>query len=157
MTNILLQIQCELKAPKGQKNTFGNYYYRNCEDILFAAKPILQKHNALLFLTDEVIECGNYVFLKATATLHIGDKTYISTGFAMLDQNKKGMDAAQITGAASSYARKYALCGLFLIDGGDDPDSCQPATSPVHPMSAPMSAPIPASPAAVPPPPPPVK
>jgi len=149
--NKLLAIQCELKAPKGQKNQFGNFFYRNCEDILYAAKPILQRYDAELFLTDEVVAIGNYVFLKATATLKIDDRSiYISTGYAMLDKDKKGMDAAQITGAASSYARKYALCGLFLIDGGDDVDALHPSAPPTAAAFIP-GAPVPA------PPPPPLK
>lgn len=154
--NKLLLIQCELKAPKGQKNQFGNFYYRNCEDILFAAKPILQKYDAELFLTDDVVAIGNYVFLKATATLKIDDKNYVSTGYAMLDRDKKGMDAAQITGAASSYARKYALCGLFLIDGGDDADALCPAP-PAGAFAPSAVVPAPAISAAMPPPPPSLK
>ncbi|MBE6363424.1 MAG: recombinase [Lentisphaerae bacterium] len=155
--NTLLAIQCELKAPKGQKNQFGNFYYRNCEDILFAVKPILQKHDAELYLTDEVVAIGNYVFLKATAMLKIGEQLYISTGYAMLDKDKKGMDAAQITGAASSYARKYALCGLFLIDGGDDVDALCPAPPAVTAFAPSAVAPAPAISAVTPPPPPPKK
>ena len=151
--NTLLAIQCELKAPKGQKNQFGNFYYRNCEDILFAVKPILRQYDAELYLTDEVVAIGNYVFLKATATLKI-EQIYISTGYAMLDKDKKGMDAAQITGAASSYARKYALCGLFLIDGGDDADALCPAP-PAGVFAPPAPAPAPAISAAMPTPPPP--
>ena len=107
----LIKIQNELKVPKGNLNKFGNYKYRSAEDILEAVKPILLKYNELLTLSDEIILVGNKVFLKATARI----KDIVSYGYAELSEHK-GMSAEQSTGCASSYARKYALGGLFLID-----------------------------------------
>lgn len=120
---VLTQIQSELKAPKNQRNNFGNYNYRSCEDILEALKPILKNHNADLILSDEVVEVGGRVYIKATANFKAGDETAIGTGFAREAETKKGMDESQITGTASSYARKYALNGLFLIDDSKDADT----------------------------------
>lgn len=111
----LIEIQNELKVPKGNLNKFGNYKYRSAEDILEAAKPILLKHKALLTLTDSIEPIGNKLFLKSIASLYIGDKHTWVTGYAELAEHK-GMSAEQCTGTASSYARKYALNGLFLID-----------------------------------------
>jgi hypothetical protein len=119
----LIKIQSELKAPKNQRNKFGNYNYRSCEDILEALKPLLTANNALLTLNDEVIEVGGRIYVKATATIHSNGESKCSTGFAREEETKKGMDASQITGAASSYARKYALNALFLIDDTKDADS----------------------------------
>lgn len=124
--NALLAIQRELKVPKGQMNKFGGYRFRSCEDICEAAKPILPKYDAQLFLSDDLVLLGEWVFLKATATLKVGSETYISVGFARIGKEKKGMDDAQLTGSASSYARKYALCGLFLIDDERDSDVQEP-------------------------------
>lgn len=118
---ILNKIQKELKAPKGQKNTFGNYNYRSCEDILEAVKPLLG--DATLTLTDDVVMLGDRFYVKATATLRNGDATVEVSAFARESLDKKGMDSAQITGAASSYARKYALNGLFCIDDTKDADT----------------------------------
>lgn len=120
---VLTQIQSELKAPKNQRNNFGNYNYRSCEDILEALKPILKEHNADLILSDEVVEVGGRIYIKATANFKAGDETAIGTGFAREAETKKGMDESQITGTASSYARKYALNGLFLIDDSKDADT----------------------------------
>lgn len=120
---ILQQIQQELKAPKGQRNSFGNYNYRSCEDILEALKPILAKHEAAIVLADEVMEIGGRVYVKATATLKTKDGNESATAFAREPQTKKGMDESQITGATSSYARKYALNGLFGIDDTKDADT----------------------------------
>ena len=120
---VLTQIQSELKAPKNQRNNFGNYNYRSCEDILEALKPILKNHDADLILSDEVVEVGGRVYIKATANFKAGDETAIGTGFAREAETKKGMDESQITGTASSYARKYALNGLFLIDDSKDADT----------------------------------
>lgn len=120
---ILQQIQQELKAPKGQRNSFGNYNYRSCEDILEALKPILAKHGAAIVLADEVMEIGGRVYVKATATLKTKDGNESSTAFAREPQTKKGCDESQITGATSSYARKYALNGLFGIDDTKDADT----------------------------------
>ena len=111
----LIKIQNELKVPKGNLNKFGNYKYRSAEDILEAVKPILFKHGALLTLTDNIEAIGNKLFLKATASLWVGVENNFVYGFAELSEHK-GMSAEQTTGTASSYARKYALNGLFLID-----------------------------------------
>jgi hypothetical protein len=122
----LLKIQSELKAPKSQRNDFGKYNYRSCEDILEAAKPLLLKYNCTLTLTD-TIECiGGRIYVRAMAYLKDLDnkEEYAEvTAYAREEENKKGMDASQITGAASSYARKYALNGLFLIDDNKDSDA----------------------------------
>jgi hypothetical protein len=117
------KIQAELKCPKGSFNSFGKYKYRSAEQILESVKPLLQKHGATLTLTDDIIQVGNKLFLKANAQLSI-DKTVVSVnGFAELGEHK-GMSSEQCTGTASSYARKYALNGLFLIDETEsDPDS----------------------------------
>jgi len=125
--NILQQIQSELKAPKGQKNNFGNYSYRSAEDILSAVKPLLQKHEVSLIISDDIVGVEGRVYVKATATLCSSAKDCEplarSTGFAREALTKKGMDDAQITGSASSYARKYALNGLLCIDDTKDPDA----------------------------------
>ncbi len=118
---ILNKIQKELKAPKGQKNNFGNYKYRSCEDILEAVKPLLG--TAVLIITDEIVLIGDRHYVKATAVLTDGDKQATSTAYAREPLDKKGMDLSQITGATSSYARKYALNGLFCIDDTKDADS----------------------------------
>jgi len=116
-------IQSELKAPKNQRNTFGNYNYRSAEDILEAVKPLLKKYDCLMTISDTIVEVGGRVYVKATATFLDGDNTKEVCAFAREEEAKKGMDAAQITGSASSYARKYALNGLFLIDDTKDPDA----------------------------------
>lgn len=117
----LSEIQKKLKAPKNQFNDFGKYHYRSCEDILEAVKPLLD--GAVLTLSDEVVEIGGRVYVKATATLSDGDERSTVTAFAREAENKKGMDESQITGATSSYARKYALNGMFLIDDNKDADA----------------------------------
>lgn len=117
-------IQQELKAPKGQYNSFGKYHYRSCEDIVESVKPLLAKHGVQLTLTDDIVMVGDRIYVKATATLY--DEKGVSetaTAFAREPEQKKGMDESQITGTASSYARKYALNGLFLIDDTKDPDT----------------------------------
>ena len=119
----LKKIQQELKAPKGQYNSFGKYKYRSAEDILEAVKPLLGKFDALLTLSDEIIEVGGRIYVKAIATFQSGGDTVIVTAFAREPDEKKGMDDSQITGTASSYARKYALNGLFLIDDTKDADT----------------------------------
>src|SRR5690625_793764 len=119
----LLQIQLELKAPKGQYNSFGKYNYRSAEDILESVKPLNAKHGLLLTLTDEPILIGDWHYIKATATLTDGENSQVVTAFARESENKKGMDHSQITGTASSYARKYALNGLYLIDDTKDADT----------------------------------
>lgn len=123
MNEKLINIQSELKAPKGQKNTFGNYNYRSCEDILEAVKPLLKKEGLSLTLSDEVENIGAHNYIKTTATLTEGENRMWVSAFAREAETKKGMDDAQITGAASSYARKYALNGLFAIDDTKDADS----------------------------------
>ena len=113
----LIQIQKKLNAPKGQYNSFGKYKYRSCEDILAAVKPLLAETETTLTLHDEMLLVGNRYYVKATATLTSKDGlTVQTTAFAREEDAKKGMDASQVTGAASSYARKYALNGLFAID-----------------------------------------
>ncbi len=124
--SILGQIQQELKSPKARKNAFGNYDYRCAEDILAAAKPLLAKYNALLTLSDEIVLIGNWIFFKSTAEFRADGEHIVTTGYARHAESKKGMDEAQISGSTSSYARKYALNGLFLIDNEQDPDSMRP-------------------------------
>lgn len=119
----LITIQKELKAPKGNYNSFGKYKYRSCEDILEAVKPLLHREGCTLTLSDEPMLVGDRYYIKATATIH-KDAEHISvTGYAREEKDKKGMDESQITGTASSYARKYALNGLFLIDDTKDADT----------------------------------
>lgn len=119
-------LQAELKAPKSRVNKFGGYKYRNTEDILKGVKPLLKKYNMTLILQDEIINAGERYYVKAIATLFDmkeGSQEFVnSTGYAREAEAKKGMDESQITGTASSYARKYALNGLFCIDDGVDSD-----------------------------------
>ena len=120
----LFLIQSKLKAPKGKTNSFGGYKYRSCEDILEAAKPILRELACTITLNDDIIQVGDRYYLKATVTLRNSEgEVEQTTAWAREEETKKGTDASQITGAASSYARKYALCGLFAIDDGKDADS----------------------------------
>ena len=121
----LLSIQNELKAPKDKKNTFGGYNYRSCEGILEAVKPLLQAQGLMLTIKDEVVNIGDRYYVKATVLLDdISSNGEIAvTALAREEETKKGMDASQITGTASSYARKYALNGLFLIDDTKDADT----------------------------------
>lgn len=123
MKEKLLKIQTELKAPKNQRNNFGGYNYRSCEDIFEAVKPLLEKEGLLLRLTDELVNIGDRYYIKATAILTDGNETIENTAYAREEETKKGMDGSQITGASSSYARKYALNGLFLIDDVKDSDA----------------------------------
>jgi len=118
-------IQSSLKAPKGQTNKFGGYKYRSCEDILTAVKPLLAEWGCSLVIQDDIVEVGGRVYVKATASLADNDSEMAisSSAFAREAETKKGMDDAQITGSASSYARKYALNGLFAIDDTRDPDA----------------------------------
>jgi hypothetical protein len=118
-------IQSSLKAPKGQTNKFGGYRYRSAEDILEALKPLLGEWGCSLVIQDEMVEVGGRVYVKALANLIDNDtESVLSTSaFAREAEVKKGMDDAQITGSASSYARKYALNGLFAIDDTKDPDA----------------------------------
>ena len=119
----LQSIQQSLVAPKGQYNSFGKYSYRSAEDILEALKPILQEHDAVLILQDGIVQIGDRYYVEATATLYAVGETIGTTAYAREDDSKKGMDGSQVTGAASSYARKYALNGLFMIDHNKDPDT----------------------------------
>ncbi len=116
-------IQEKLVAPKDQYNSFGKYKYRSCEDILEAVKPLLQETESTLTLSDEVMQLGDRYYVKATATLTNDNKSISVSAYARESETKKGMDSAQITGAASSYARKYALNGLFAIDDTKDSDA----------------------------------
>ena len=121
----LMQIQHELKAPKGQYNSFGKYKYRSCEDILEAVKPILSKHGCAAVISDTLVHSGDRYYVQATATLYdteTGDAV-CNSAYSREEETKKGMDGSQITGTASSYARKYALNGLFLIDDTKDADT----------------------------------
>lgn len=129
LTDKLIGIQQALKAPKSQTNTFGGYKYRSCEDILEAVKPLLANAMLALTISDEIVEVGGRVYVKAKATLYDAATeadglidTVAVTAYAREELEKKGMDASQITGAASSYARKYALNGLFCIDDTKDAD-----------------------------------
>ena len=119
----LVNIQSKLKAPKSQLNKFGNYKYRNCEDILEALKPLLSETGLFLVINDDITLIGDRFYVKATATVSDGTNTISATAYAREAADKKGMDASQVTGAASSYARKYALNGLFCIDDTEDADS----------------------------------
>ena len=119
----LIEIQKELKAPKGQYNSFGKYKYRSAEDILEAVKPLLHKNGCQLTLSDEIVLIGDRFYVKATARLSNGMESESTSAYAREDLDKKGMDGSQITGTASSYARKYALNGLFCIDDTKDADT----------------------------------
>lgn len=121
----LVEVQSELKAPKSQFNKFGNYAYRNCEDILEALKPILNKVKAIVNISDEVVLVGERYYIKATVKFIDAETGEIVEASAMAreEENKKGMDASQLTGSTSSYARKYALNGLFAIDDTKDSDT----------------------------------
>lgn len=121
----LIEIQNELKAPKSQYNSFGKYKYRKCEDILEAVKPLLKKHDCELVLSDTVKEVGGLIFIEATALIKHKDEQMLVTAQAGVSE-RKGMDIAQAFGASSSYARKYALNGLFLIDDTQDSDEEPP-------------------------------
>lgn len=142
----LAAIQQELKAPKGQYNSFGKYKYRSCEDILEAVKPICAKHKTALVLLDDIREVSGRFYVVAQAQLHDceSDNAVTSTAFAREPDEKKGMDDSQITGTASSYARKYALNGLFCIDDTKDADTdeykqqekkCKDCGKPIYPVT----------------------
>jgi hypothetical protein len=119
----VLKVQTELKAPKGQRNNFGKYNYRSCEDILEAVKPLLKQEGLTLMITDEIKEVGGLTFVEARAVLFNDEGRIETTAQAGIDPNRKGMDIAQSFGSSSSYARKYALNGLFLIDDTKDADA----------------------------------
>ena len=120
----LIAIQSELKAPKSQYNSFGKYAYRNCEDILEALKPLLKEHKSTIYISDEIVTVLERCYVKATVTFidaETGEKI-INTAYAREEEDKKGMDGSQVTGSSSSYARKYALNGMFAIDDTKDSD-----------------------------------
>lgn len=119
----LIKIQSELKAPKNQYNSFGKYKYRNCEDILEAVKPLLLKYKCVLTISDKIAGSEQLMVIESTATITDGTNVISVTAHAGIDVNRKGMDIAQSFGASSSYARKYALNGLFLIDDTKDADA----------------------------------
>lgn len=120
----LITIQSELRAPKGQYNAFGKYKYRSCEDVLEAVKPLLKQTECTLTISDDIVMIGNRIYIKATVTLcNAEGKSITATAFAREEETKSGMTSSQITGAASSYARKYALNGLFCIDDAKDSDT----------------------------------
>jgi hypothetical protein len=121
----LMKVQQTLKAPKNQFNSFGKYHYRSCEDILEGLKPCLKEVKAAVTIDDEIVEIGGRVYVKATAKFHDAESgvCIINTAYAREPETKTGMDLAQLTGATSSYARKYALNGLFMIDDNKDADT----------------------------------
>lgn len=122
-TERFLSLMSELKAPKNQYNKFGKYNYRSSEDILEAVKPLALKYQLIPNLTDELVIIGDRYYIKATASITDGKETFLATGYAREEENKKGMDGSQITGTASSYARKYAMNGLYQIDDSKDADT----------------------------------
>ncbi len=130
------EIQQKLRVPKSQFNKFGNFYYRNCEDILEAVKPLLE--GLQLLLIDEVVLVGDRHYVKATASLEDDSGMLVAevTAYARESETEAGMKSAQVTGSTSSYARKYALNGLFLIDDGDDPDNKDDTAKPVESAKA---------------------
>ena len=139
----LSAVQQQLKAPKGQYNSFGNYNYRSAEDILEAVKPLLFEHGLVMTISDSIVHLGDRYYIEATVTVQNATDSLQVTGMAREAKEKKGMDAAQITGAASSYARKYALNGMFDIDDTKDADSNEhreqvkntPTTAPKAPQA----------------------
>lgn len=119
----VIAVQSQLKAPKNQRNDFGCFNYRSCEDILEAVKPLLKAEGLCLTITDDIVMLGDRYYVKATATLSDGERSLPSQAFAREEASKKGMDGSQVTGTASSYARKYALNGLLAIDDSKDADA----------------------------------
>ena len=128
----IVAIQSELKAPKGQYNSFGKYNYRSCEDILEGAKPLLAKHGLVLTIQDSIDLIGDRFYVKATATITDGKEQLSTSAYARESLDKKGMDASQVTGTTSSYARKYALNGLLAIDDTKDADTMDNSKKPVQ-------------------------
>jgi hypothetical protein len=123
MENQLAIIQAKVKAPKGQFNSFGKYHYRSAEDILEAVKQVVNPLGYSITISDTIINVGDRYYIKATATLSNGKETWSTDGYAREEESKKGMDGSQVTGASSSYARKYALNGLFALDDTKDSDA----------------------------------
>jgi len=128
ITQKLFAVQRALKAPKTQKNNFGGYNYRTCEDILSAVKPLL--NDCTITISDEIVEVAGRIYVKATAIFEDGEHSVATTAYAREAEFKKGMDESQLTGATSSYARKYALNGLLLIDDTADTDTIQGKSQP---------------------------
>ena len=128
----IVAIQSELKAPKGQYNSFGKYNYRSCEDILEGVKPLLAKHGLVLTIQDSIELIGDRYYVKATATITDGKENVSTSAYARESLDKKGMDASQVTGATSSYARKYALNGLLAIDDTKDADTMDNSKKPAQ-------------------------
>ena len=122
-TERIQDIQSNLKAPKGQFNSFGKYAYRNQEDILEAVKPLLERHKLRMHISDSIVEIGGRIYVEATVIVTNGIESQETKALAREEESKKGMDSAQLTGSTSSYARKYALNGMFLIDDTKDSDA----------------------------------
>lgn len=141
----LSKVQSELKAPKNQRNNFGNYNYRSCEDILEAVKPLLAREGLVLTVCDDIELVGDRYYIKATATITDGTNSLSNSAFAREEESKRGMDASQLTGSTSSYARKYALNGLLCIDDNKDADDLNKhgkdiPTPPVKPVKKELTA-----------------
>lgn len=132
LTQMVGDIQHKLKAPKGQYNSFGKYNYRSCEDILEGVKPLLKEHDLALLIDDEIVQIGERYYVKATAKITDGREIVSATAYAREPDTKKGMDESQITGATSSYARKYALNALLCIDDTKDADTMDNSKNPVQ-------------------------
>lgn len=132
LTQRVGDIQHKLKAPKGQYNSFGKYNYRSCEDILEGVKPLLKEHNLALLINDEIVQIGERYYVKATAKITDGREIVSATAYAREPDTKKGMDESQITGATSSYARKYALNALLCIDDTKDADTMDNSKKPAQ-------------------------
>lgn len=139
----LIEVQSELRAPKNQRNDYAGYRYRSCEDILEAVKPLLIARGLLLSLQDEIVQVGSRYYVRATASVTDGEKTASASAYAREAEVKKGNDEAQITGAASSYARKYALNGLFCIDDVKDPDATNKGDASPRKAQSPAAPPTP--------------
>ena len=144
----LLKVQLELKAPKNQYNEFGHFYYRSCEDILEGTKPLCEKYNCLILLTDNIKMVGDRIYVEATATFFDieSEECIVAVACAREEDKKDKMDRSQTTGSASSYARKYALNGLLQIDDTKDADGLEPDKPKTQPKQTPKSAPKPATP-----------
>lgn len=132
LTQRVGDIQHKLKAPKGQYNSFGKYNYRSCEDILEGVKPLLKEHDLALLIDDEIVQIGERYYVKATAKITDGREIVSATAYAREPDTKKGMDESQITGATSSYARKYALNALLCIDDTKDADTMDNSKKPIQ-------------------------
>lgn len=135
-TEKVIEVQRNLKAPKSQFNKFGGYKYRKCEDILEAVKPLLAERGLYLTINDDIVVVGDRYYIKATATITDGNQSLSNTAFAREEEAKKGMDASQVTGTASSYARKYALNGLLAIDDTQDADATENSSAAKKPRRA---------------------